>query len=424
MNTDYFSKLVEEIVKRSNRTLIGVFFSSLVPIYIYKDYVPHDYIIIWIIVQFTIIFFRYINTNNLKKYIHNGNTKKLRFHVNILTVIMLFSSILWNIMLMGGAIYAQNGFEFFSFIMTLGLITAAIMSISAIFRIYIIFFLAMIIPQLIFIATFGGNEHIAILLMAIIYIPYIFLFSKETNAHLIQSIKDNIELANNKEFLEQEVNDRVADIIDLTNEIQITQKEVVFTMGAIGESRSKETANHVKRVAEYSKLLALTYGLSKEDAELLKQASPMHDIGKVAIPDTILNKPGKLTPEEKIIMDTHAELGYEMLKHSQRPLLKIASAVAYGHHEKWDGTGYPNAYKRKEINVYARITAVADVFDALGSDRCYKKAWELKDILIFFQEERGKHFEPRLVDILFLHIDKFLAIKKQFADFSTNQEYP
>jgi len=157
-------------------------------------------------------------------------------------------------------------------------------------------------------ATFGEKAHIAILLMSIIYISYIFYFSKETNANLIQNIKDTIELANHKEFLENEVNERVRDIIDLTDEIQITQREVVLTMGAIGESRSKETANHVKRVAEYSKLLALAYGLTEEDAELLKQASPMHDIGKVAIPDTILNKPGKLTPQEKVIMNTHAEL--------------------------------------------------------------------------------------------------------------------
>ena len=105
-----------------------------------------------------------------------------------------------------------------------------------------------------------------------------------------------------------------------------------------------------------------------------------------------------------------------MLKHSKRPLLNIAASVAYGHHEKWDGTGYPNGYKEEEISIYARITAVADVFDALGSDRCYKKAWKLQDILNYFQEERGKHFEPRLVDILFLHINKFLTIKKQFAD--------
>jgi HD-GYP domain-containing protein (c-di-GMP phosphodiesterase class II)/phosphoribosyl 1,2-cyclic phosphodiesterase len=202
----------------------------------------------------------------------------------------------------------------------------------------------------------------------------------------------------------------------LSQEIDETQKEVVFTMGAIGESRSKETGNHVKRVAEYSKILALAYGLDKEEAELLKQASPMHDIGKVAIPDAILNKPGSFTPQEREIMNTHAELGYQMIKNSQRTLLKAASIVAYEHHEKWDGTGYPNNKSGEDIHIYGRITAVADVFDALGSDRVYKKAWDDKKILKFFHEEREKHFDPILVDLFFENLDKFYEVRSQFQD--------
>jgi len=156
----------------------------------------------------------------------------------------------------------------------------------------------------------------------------------------------------------------------LTQEIEETQKEVVFTMGAIGESRSKETGNHVKRVAEYSKILALACGLPMEQAELLKAASPMHDIGKIAIPDAVLNKPGRFDEEERVIMDSHAELGFGMIKNSKRPLLKAAAIVAYQHHEKWDGSGYPRGLKEEEIHIFGRITALADVFDALGSDRC------------------------------------------------------
>ena len=163
---------------------------------------------------------------------------------------------------------------------------------------------------------------------------------------------------------------------ELNKEIEDTQKEIIFTMGAVGESRSKETGNHVKRVAEYSKILALEYGMSEHDAEMLKQASPMHDIGKIAIPDSILNKPGKLTSEEFETMKEHAHLGYEMLKVSHRHLLKIASIVAYEHHEKWDGTGYPRGIEGENIHIYGRITALADVFDALGSTRVYKPAWD------------------------------------------------
>ncbi len=202
----------------------------------------------------------------------------------------------------------------------------------------------------------------------------------------------------------------------LQQEIEETQREVVFTMGSIGESRSKETGNHVKRVAEYSKIMALHYGLSAEDAEMLKQASPMHDIGKVGIPDSILNKPGILTDNERRTMNLHASLGYDMLKVSKRPLLKMAATIAYEHHEKWDGTGYPNNLSGEDISIYGRITAVADVFDALGSDRCYKKAWDDEKIFKLFTQERGKQFDPKLIDIFFNNIDEFLKVRDTFKD--------
>lgn len=202
----------------------------------------------------------------------------------------------------------------------------------------------------------------------------------------------------------------------LLKEIEETQREVVFTMGAIAESRSKETGNHVKRVAEYSKLLALAYGLSEEEAELLKQASPMHDIGKVAIPDNILNKPGSFDENERYIMNQHARLGYEMIKNSERPLLQAAAIVAHEHHEKWDGSGYPNQKKAQEIHIFGRITAIADVFDALGSDRVYKRAWSDERIFALLKEERARHFDPDLIDIFFENLDKIIEIRNTFKD--------
>jgi len=208
----------------------------------------------------------------------------------------------------------------------------------------------------------------------------------------------------------------VRDDITSNKDIEEIQKEIIFTMGSIGESRSKETGNHVKRVAEYSKLLALHSGLSIEDAEMLKQASPMHDIGKVAIPDSILNKAGKLDAEEFLEMKTHAIKGYEMLNISDRPILKVAATIALEHHEKWDGTGYPNKLKGDNINIFGRITAVADVFDALGSDRVYKKAWNDEKIFEFFKNEKGKHFDPELIDIFFENLEQFLLIRSKFQD--------
>ena len=216
--------------------------------------------------------------------------------------------------------------------------------------------------------------------------------------------------------MSKSIEDGIQEIESLNDEITNTQKEIIYTMGEIAETRSKETGHHVKRVAEYSKLLALKLGLPKEEAELLKLASPMHDIGKVGIPDAILNKPGKLTFEEFEVMKTHAQIGYEMLKHSNKPILQTASIVARDHHEKWNGKGYPRGLKGDDIHIYGRITAVADVFDALGSDRAYKKAWEDERIFNLFKEERGEHFDPKIIDIFFENLDEIFEIRNRFKD--------
>ncbi len=145
-------------------------------------------------------------------------------------------------------------------------------------------------------------------------------------------------------------------------------------------------------------------------------ASPMHDIGKVGIPDNILNKPAKFEPHEWEIMKTHAELGYEMLKYSQRPILKAAAIISYEHHEKIDGSGYPRGIKDENIHIYGRITAVADVFDALGSSRVYKKAWELDKILELFKKDSGTHFDSKLVELFLDNLNQFLEIRDKFMD--------
>lgn len=202
----------------------------------------------------------------------------------------------------------------------------------------------------------------------------------------------------------------------LNQEIEDTQHEVIYTMGAIGEYRSKETGNHVKRVAEYTYTLGKLYGLNDAECELIREASPMHDIGKVAIPDAILNKPAKLTSEEFEIMKQHALHGYNMISNSQRPIFKAASIIALEHHEKWDGTGYPYGKKSEEIHIYGRITALADVFDALSCNRVYKKKWELTAILEYFSTQSGVHFDPALVSLFLEHLPKFLAISERYKD--------
>ena len=218
-----------------------------------------------------------------------------------------------------------------------------------------------------------------------------------------------------EKFLLAYFND-ITEIMKLNDAIEETQREVIYAMGEIGETRSKETGNHVKRVALYSKELALLYGLTDKEADLLQMASPMHDIGKVGIPDAILNAPRRLEVSEWNIMQTHAHLGYTMLKSSNKQILQAAAIVAHEHHEKWDGSGYPRAISGESIHIYGRITALADVFDALGSERVYKKAWKLDDILKFFVDEKGKHFEPKLVDLFIENLDIFLEIRDRYMD--------
>lgn len=204
--------------------------------------------------------------------------------------------------------------------------------------------------------------------------------------------------------------------IYLNEEMENTQKEIIFTMGEIVETRSNETGNHVKRVAEYSKLLALKLGLPEEEADLLRLASPMHDVGKVGIPDSVLNKPGKLTDEEFKLMKTHTTMGYSMLNHSQKDIIRIAATIALQHHEKFDGTGYPNNLKGEDIHIFSRITTIADVFDALCSERVYKRAWPVEEAVALLRSERGKHFDPNLVDLFFEHLDEILEIKAAYMD--------
>lgn len=202
----------------------------------------------------------------------------------------------------------------------------------------------------------------------------------------------------------------------LNEEIVVTQREVIQRLGEVVESRSKETAYHVVRVAEYLDLLARAIGMSSEDALMLKDASPLHDIGKIGIPDAILLKPGRLTPEEFEVMKTHTEIGRHILAGSKRELFRMGALIASTHHERWDGKGYPKGLKGEEIPIEGRLTCLADVFDALGTDRIYKDAWPLEAILAFLRENRGTMFDPNLVDVFFAQLDHIMAIRARYQD--------
>lgn len=212
------------------------------------------------------------------------------------------------------------------------------------------------------------------------------------------------------------VNRSNARVLAMNREIIDTQRELVATLGEVIEARSLETANHVRRVAAISRFLGEKLGLAAADLDILEGASPLHDVGKIGIPEEILAKPGRLTPAEFAIVKTHTTIGYRILQNSTRPLMQAACTIAHEHHERWDGQGYPRGLKGEEIALMARITAVADVYDALLSARCYKRAWPEADALAYIAGERGRMFDPRLVDLLTAHADELRTIRGALAD--------
>ncbi|WP_415249400.1 HD domain-containing phosphohydrolase [Sulfurimonas sp.] len=203
----------------------------------------------------------------------------------------------------------------------------------------------------------------------------------------------------------------LTEVFMLQNELVQTQKEIIFRLSELSESRSQEAGNHIKRVAGYAKHLASLLNLDQKSIDDIYFASPMHDIGKIGIPDSILMKAGPLSEDEWKTMKTHSEIGYEIFKDSKRSILQAAATISHEHHEKFDGSGYPRGIRNDEIHIYARIVTIADVFDALATDRVYKKAWSFEDIIALFKEEKGKHFDPEIVEVFLDNLDDFIEIK-------------
>lgn len=205
-------------------------------------------------------------------------------------------------------------------------------------------------------------------------------------------------------------------VLKRTKEIQETQFEIVLRLGAAGELRDNETGAHVKRMSHICRLLAEKRGLGRDFSDLLLYASTMHDVGKIGIPDNILLKPGKLTPDEWQIMQQHPKIGARIIGDHDSRLIRLARETALCHHEKWDGSGYPHGLSGDSIPVAARIAAISDVFDALTSERPYKAAWPVGKAMTALEKEAGSHFEPVLVELFTEHLKEILEIKERYLD--------
>jgi putative two-component system response regulator len=199
-------------------------------------------------------------------------------------------------------------------------------------------------------------------------------------------------------------------------ELRLSREETIQRLAIAAEFRDSSTAQHIQRMSHYCELLARKAGLSPERCDLIRTASPMHDIGKIGTPDHVLLKPGSFTEEEFGVIAQHAEIGYRILRGSDSELLKVAATIAYTHHERYDGTGYPRGLKGEAIPIEGRIVAIADAFDALTTQRVYKPAFELNHAIELMLKHRGKHFDPELLDIFVASADELARIHDQYAD--------
>nr|WP_199405181.1 MULTISPECIES: two-component system response regulator [Corallincola] len=222
-------------------------------------------------------------------------------------------------------------------------------------------------------------------------------------------VKTQLALFNQNRELDRKVKEQTATIAE-------TRQKVIERLGRAAEYKDNETGMHVVRMSHYSRILAVAVGMNEADADLLKAAAPMHDIGKIGIPDRVLQKPGKLDAEEWEVMQSHAVIGGEILGDDESELLKLAKLVALTHHEKWNGKGYPNGLAGEDIPLEGRIVAIADVFDALTSERPYKKGWSVEDAIALLEKEAGEHFDPRLVKLFVAELPKVLEVKASFSD--------
>lgn len=205
-------------------------------------------------------------------------------------------------------------------------------------------------------------------------------------------------------------------VLERTLQLQDTRLQVVRRLGRAAEYRDNETGMHILRMSKVSALLGRAIGLSEEQCELLLHASPMHDIGKIGIPDQILLKPGKLDADEWRIMQGHARIGADILSGDDSDMMAMASEIALTHHEKWNGSGYPNGFSGEQIPLVGRIVAVADVFDALTSVRPYKHAWPVDEAVAYMEKEAGHHFQPLLIKLFMENLPEILAINAEYAE--------
>jgi putative two-component system response regulator len=270
---------------------------------------------------------------------------------------------------------------------------------------------------------FTGNAEIQTAVASMQEGAYDFILKPIQLKQVVHSITNALEKKRLQEQvrdyqrnLERLVQERTTQIEDAMHALEGSHIDTINRLCYAAEFRDDETGYHVLRLGKYCELLARGLGMVEEDIWLLGKASPLHDIGKIGIPDSILLKPAKLTIDEFDIMKKHTTIGGEILRNADSRVLQVAEQVALSHHEKWDGSGYPNQLREEAIPLMGRITAVADVFDALTMKRCYKPAFPIQETVRIINEGNGKHFDPKVIEVFNRQLNEFARIQSEYAD--------
>ncbi|MFA6121012.1 MAG: HD domain-containing phosphohydrolase [Sideroxydans sp.] len=302
---------------------------------------------------------------------------------------------------------------------------------------FYVYLLGLMMPLIFRVMVEADETHIALGFMLMLFLIVMLVSGQFLGKFILLSLRQRFEnlsmanqLASMNDVLEHKVVERTAQLQEKTDEVSRIRDVTIIAMGTLAETRDNETGNHLKRTQTYIRALAIqlqthprfSHYLSNDIIESLYKLAPLHDIGKVGIPDYILLKQGKLTPEEYDIMKTHPTLGSDALAAAESSLpapskfLHIGREIAGGHHEKWDGSGYPKGLKGDDIPISARLMALADVYDALICKRVYKRAFSHEEAVTFIREGRGAHFDPDVVDAFLAIQEEFDQIAKRFQD--------
>ena len=383
---------LEYVIKQAYTGIYGQLILILLVMMIeFTGGVPIQYVGIWFALMMTSLINRYfLSSRYLSGLAMHAQDERDRFYFQHYMINASLMGVMWASAFALMLAYSSTEFHFISLAIGLGLVSAAILTMGPIRIIFLSFSLPIIVSLLVLIYFEIKTIYTLALLAAVLAFSYL-LYTAYRFSHYFNAMHENQAA------------------------LKRTQLAVVNRLGKAGEYRDEETGNHIQRMSHTSRLVARKLGFSPEKAYLMLHASAMHDVGKIGIPDDILLKPGKLDAEEWKVMKSHTTIGASILGDDDCEVLKMAKMIAQSHHEKWDGSGYPEGLKGEEIPLEARITSICDVYDALTSIRPYKDAWSSEDAIKLIKEESGTHFDPAVVDAFLAVLPKVIEVSDHYS---------